>query len=165
VDRVCIARIPETESQLRSCHKTVPFKLFSKNLGVSMCTRLYAWILYMYNILLEHNTVKRKQALYFYTRIKQETFVWINIMADRFLPPSEHPPTAQCTRPNVCVVYVFNSRKNKILLFFSQLTIALTYLSSYFSFLFFLSIPSQWESLQPTWQLSARWWVTTFNNS
>jgi len=75
VDRVCIARILETESQLRSCHKTVPFKLFSKNLGVSMCTQMYTCILYIYNILLEHNTVERKQALYFYTRIKQETFV------------------------------------------------------------------------------------------
>lgn len=85
----------KTESQLRSCHKTAPFKLFSKNLGVSMCTQVYTYILYMYNILLEHNTVERKQALYFYTRIKQETFVWINIMADRFLSPSEHPsPTA-----------------------------------------------------------------------
>jgi len=92
VDRVCIARILETESQLRSCHKTVPFKLFSKNLGASMCTQVCAWMLYVYNILLEHNTVEGKQALYFYTRIKQETFVWINITADRFLPPSEHPP-------------------------------------------------------------------------
>lgn len=67
-------------------------------------------------------------------------------MADRFLPPSEHPPTAQCARPNVCVVYVFNSRKNKILLFslslslslsISLLTIALTYLNTYFTFLLF----------------------------
>jgi len=171
VDRACIARILETESQLRSCHKTVPFKLFSNNLGVSMCSQVYAWILYMYNILLEHNTVEKTSTVFLHkdkaenVRLNKHhgwsvsTPIWAS-------PSPNQQPSALGQTYVLCMC--LTAVKIKFSFFFSRLTIALTYLNTYFTlyiYFFYQFHPSEnLSSLHENSQRADEWRHLTTRN-